>query len=162
MAANLGPSFSPERALQIVDAAVASVLDLYEGADMYRTLHDGFGLTIQEMRGNGYVTGDELARICHVPARMLDCDMRLRDVLLLDRYRVSGQAVLACRDPAVRVPLKALWKLSPDDLDRYASLLDAVVADIRLDDEAPLLVLEDTTADALGRFHADHAAPGTD
>ncbi len=63
--------FPPERAAELFENAVSSALGLYQGEDLYTTLHGSFGLTVQEIRGHGYLSGQELADICHVPQQVL-------------------------------------------------------------------------------------------
>lgn len=59
--------FPPERAAELFENAFSSALGLYQGEDLYTMLHGSFGLTVQEIRDHGYLSGQELADICHVP-----------------------------------------------------------------------------------------------
>ncbi len=142
--------FSPVRAAQLLNNAVAAALGLYQGEDSYTMLHNSFGLTLQEIREHGYLSDLELCDICHVPRQVLEGGMRVRDVLHLDS--VSEFASLAHKDSAVLVPLEDLEKLTASGKEDFAALLDAQVDDIRVDDGEPELVLKGIEAKELERF----------
>lgn len=144
------PSFSPERAAELFENAVSAALELYQGEDCYSMLHGSFGLTLQEIRAHSYMSDQEIAQTCGVPEELLDCDMTVRDVLRLEG--VSESAALAHKDSAVLIPLEDLEKLTASGQEDFAALLDARVADIRVDDGEPELVLEGVEAAELERF----------
>ena len=143
-------SFSPERAAELFENAVSAALELYQGEDCYSMLHGSFGLTLQEIRTHNYMSDQEIAQTCGVPEELLDCDMTVRDVLRLEG--VSEFASLAHKDSIVLVPLEDLEKLTASGQEDFAALLDARVADIRVDDGEPELVLEGVEAKELERF----------
>ena len=144
--------FSPERAAELLDNAISAALGLYQGEDSYTMLHDSFGLTLQEIRAHNYMSDREIAEICDVPEELLDCCMRVRGVLELDD--ISGSVVLSHKDSTVLVPLDALKKLTDSGQENFTALLDtARVADIRVDDGIPELMLEGVDAAELERLH---------
>lgn len=142
--------FSPERMAKLFDNAVNAALELYEGEDLYTVFHGTFGITIQEIREHGYFSDEELSDICGVPQQMLDGGMRVRDILHLDG--ISDQASLSHKNSIILVPLEDLKKLTPNGQEGFASSLDAQVADIRVDDGAPELMLEGVEPKELERF----------
>lgn len=143
-------SFSPERTAQLLDNAINAALELYEGEDLYTMLHGSFGLTIPEIREHEYLSDGELSETCCVPRQVLDGSMTVRDLLQLNG--LSDRASLSHKDSVLLVPLEDLRELTPSGQEEYAALLDARVADIRLDDGAPELVLEGVEANELERF----------
>ena len=143
-------SFSPERAAELLENAVSAALELYRGEDCYSMLHGSFGLTIREIREYGYLSDQELCDICQVPRQVLEGGTRVRDVLQLDG--VSEFTSLTHKDSTVLVPLEDLEKLTASGQENFAALLDAWVADIRVDDGEPGLVLEGIEAKELERF----------
>ena len=143
-------SFSPERMAELFDNAITAALELYDGEELYTVLHGSFGMTIQEIREHRYFSDEELSEICGVPRQMLDCGMRVRDILQLDG--VSGRAFLSHKNSIALVPLEDLKKLTPSGQEEFAALLDARVADIRVDDGAPELMLEGVEPKELERF----------
>lgn len=143
-------AFSPERASELLDNAVSAVCELYEGEELYAMLHGSFGLTIREIREHGLLSGQDISDICHVPQQVLDGGMTVRDVLGLDG--LPGCAALVHRCSTVLVPLEDLKELAPSGQEDFTALLDARVADIRVDDGAPELVLEGVEAKELERF----------
>ena len=143
-------SFSPERTAELFDNAVTAALELYDGEELYTVLHGSFGMTIQEIREHRYFSDEELSEICGVPRQMLDCGMRVRDILQLDG--VSDRASLSHKNSIALVPLEDLKKLTPSGQEEFASLLDARVANIRVDDGAPELMLEGVEPTELERF----------
>lgn len=142
--------FSPERAAELLDNAVSAALGLYQGEDSYAMLHDSFGLTLEEIRAHQYFSEQELTDICGVPWQVLGCCMSVRDVLHLDG--VSASASLVHRDSTALIPLDDLRKLTDSGQKDFAALLDARVADIRVDEGSPKLVLEGVEAAELERF----------
>ena len=143
-------SFSPERTAELFDNAVTAALELYDGEELYTVLHGSFGMTIQEIREHRYFSDEELSDICGIPRQMLDCGMRVRDILQLDG--VSDRASLSHKNSIALVPLEDLKKLTPSGQEEFAALLDARVADIRVDDSAPELMLEGVEPKELERF----------
>lgn len=143
--------FPPERAAELFENAVSSALGLYQGEDLYTTLHGSFGLTVQEIRGHGYLSGQELADICHVPQQVLKGGMTVRDVLPLDG--LPEDASLEHKNSVFLVPLEDLKLLTDAGKEDFAALLDARVADIRVDEETPELLLEGVEAAELDRLH---------
>ena len=144
--------FSPERAAELLDNAVSAALGLYQGEDSYTMLHDSFGLTLQEIREHSYMSDREIAETCDVPEKLLDCCMRVRGVLELDD--ISGSAVLSHKDSTVLVQLDAMKKLMDSGREDFTALMNtAWVADIRVNDEVPELVLEGVEAAELERLH---------
>ena len=143
-------SFSPERTAELFDNAVTAALELYDGEELYTVLHGSFGMTIQEIREHRYFSDEELSDICGVPRQMLDCGRRVRDILHLDGG--SDRASLSHKNSIALVPLEDLKKLTPSGQEEFASLLDARVANIRVDDGAPELMLEGVEPTDLERF----------
>lgn len=143
-------SLTMKRRAELFDNAVSAALGLYQGEDLYTMLHGSFGLTLQEIREQGYMTDQEIAQTCGIPEELLDCDMTVRDVLRLDN--VSEFAALAHKESAVLVPLNDLKKLTDSGREDFAALLDARVADIWVDDGEPELVLAGVETAELERF----------
>jgi hypothetical protein len=143
-------AFSPERASELLDNAVSAVCELYEGGELYAMLHDSFGLTIREIREHGILSDQDISDICHVPQQVLDGGMTVRDALGLDD--LPDCAALIHRCSTVLVPLEDLKELTPSGQEDFTALLDAQVADIRVNEGAPELVLEGVEAAELERF----------
>lgn len=143
-------SLTMKRRAELFDNAVSAALGLYQGEDLYTMLHGSFGLTLQEIREQGYMTDQEIAQTCGVLEELLDCDMTVRDVLRLEG--VSEYASLAHKDSIVLVPLDNLKKLTDSGREDFAALLGARVADIWVDDGEPELVLAGVEAAELERF----------
>lgn len=139
-----------ERKAELFERAVSTVCEIFRGEDLYAMLHDSFGLTIQEIRAHDYLSDQEMAETYGVPEELLDCDMKVRDVLRLDG--ISGGVRLSCKGSGCLVPLDGLKKLTVHDQEEFAALLDARVADIRVDGETEL-VLGDVEAAELNRLH---------
>ena len=104
-------SFSPERTAELFDNAVTAALELYDGEELYTVFHGSFGMTLREIREHRYFSDEELSDICGVPQQMLDCGMRVRDILHLDG--VSDRASLSHKNSIALVPLEDLKKLTP-------------------------------------------------
>ena len=113
-------------------------------------LHDSFGLTIREIREHGILSDQDISDICHVPQQVLDGGMTVRDALGLDD--LPDCAALIHRCSTVLVPLEDLKELTPSGQEDFTALLDAQVADIRVNEGAPELVLEGVEAAELERF----------
>ena len=145
--------FPPERAAELFENAVSSALGLYQGEDLYTMLHGSFGLTVQEIRNHGYLSDQELADICCIPQQVLKGGMAVRDVLPLDG--LPKGASLAHKNSVFLVPLEDLKKLTGRGREDFASLLDAQVNDIRVDEGVPELLLEGVEAAELDRLHAE-------
>ena len=143
--------FPPERAAELFENAVSSALGLYQGEDLYTMLHGSFGLTVQEIRNHGYLSDQELADICCNPQQVLKGGMAVRDVLPLDG--LPKGASLAHKNSVFLVPLEDLKKLTGRGREDFASLLDAQVNDIRVDEGVPELLLEGVEAAELDRLH---------
>ena len=143
--------FPPERAAELFENAVSSALGLYQGEDLYTMLHGSFGLTVQEIRNHGYLSDQELADICCIPQQVLKGGMAVRDVLPLDG--LPKGASLAHKNSVFLVPLEDLKKLTGRGREDFASLLDAQVNDIRVDEGVPELLLEGVEAAELDRLH---------
>ena len=137
------------RKAELFDRAVSTVCEIFDGEDLYGMLHDSFGLTLQEIRAHGYMTDQEIAETCGVPEELLDCDMAVRDVLRLD---VPGSVRLSCGGSGQPAPLDGLKALTGNGQEDFAALLDARVADIRVDDGESELVLEGVEAAELERL----------
>ena len=142
--------FTMERKAQLFENAVSAVCDIFDYEDLYTMLHGSFGLTLQEIRAHNYMSDQEIAQTCGIPEELLNCDMTVRDVLRLEG--VSESASLTHKDSTVLVPLEDLEKLTASGQEDFAALLDARVADIRVDDGEPELVLEGVEAAELERF----------
>lgn len=145
----LSAPFTTKRKVQIFENAVPTVCEIFDHDDLYNMLHNSFGLTLQEIRAHNYMSDREIAETCGVPEELLDCDTTVRDVLQMEG--VSSSAVLTCDGFDHFVPLEGLKKLAADDQKEIAALLDARVADIRVDDD-PELVLEGVDAAELERL----------
>ena len=145
--------FSPDRAAELLKNAVFSALDLYRGEELYSMIHDSFGLTIREIREHGYLSDQELEGICHVPRQVLEGGMTVRDILALDG--LPDGVSLAHKNSVFLVPVEDLKKLTVSGREDFAVLLDARVADIRVDEEVPELVLEGVEAAELERFYTE-------
>lgn len=144
-------TLTTKRKADLFDNAVSTVCEIFDGEDLYGMLHDSFGLTLQEIRARGYMTDQEIAVTCGVPEEMLDCDMAVRDVLRLDG--VSGSVRLSCDGSDYQAPLDGLKVLTDNGQEEFSPLLDARVADIRLDNGESELVLEGVEAAELERLH---------
>lgn len=144
-------TFTTKRKADLFENAVSTVCEIFDGEDLYGMLHDSFGLTLQEIRARGYMTDQEIAATCGVPEEMLDCDITVRDVLKMDG--VSDSVRLLCDGSDYLVPLAGLETLSANGQEELATLLDARVADIRLDNGESELVLEAAEAAELERLH---------
>ena len=142
--------FARERKAQLFERAVSTVCEIFDHEDLYTMLHDSFGLTLQEIRAHNYMSDQEISQTCGIPERMLDCDITVRDVLRLEG--VFESAALAHKDSTVLIPLEDLERLIASGQEDFAVLLDARVADIRVDDGEPKLVLEGIEAAELERF----------
>lgn len=114
-------------------------------------LHGSFGLTVQEIRNHGYLSDQELADICCIPQQVLKGGMAVRDVLPLDG--LPKGASLAHKNSVFLIPLEDLKKLTGRGREDFASLLDAQVNDIRVDEGVPELLLEGVEAAELDRLH---------
>ncbi len=145
----LSAPFTTKRKVQIFENAISTVCEIFDYDDLYNMLHNSFGLTLQEIRAHNYMSDREIAETCGVPEELLDCDTTVRDVLQMEG--VSSSAVLTCDGFDHLVPLEGLKKLAADDQKEIAALLDARVADIRVDDD-PELVLEGVGAAELERL----------
>lgn len=144
-------TFSSDRASALFDNAISAVRDLYGGEELYAMLHDRFGLTIREIREHNILSDQDIADICRVPPQVLDGNMTVRDVIQLGGF--PDLTALAYRCSTVHVPLNDLKKLAASGQEDFAALLDARVADIRVDDGAPELVLEGVELAELKRLH---------
>ena len=142
--------FTTERKAQLFERAISTVCEIFDHEDLYTMLHDSFGLTLQEIRAHNYMSDQEIAQTCGIPEALLGCDMTVRDVLRLEG--VSESAALAHKDSTVLIPLEDLEKLTASGREDFAVLLDARVADIRVDDGEPELVLAGVEAAELERF----------
>lgn len=140
-----------KRKAKLFDNAVSAICELFRGEDLYAMLHGSIGLTIQEIRAHGYMSDQELCDTCHVPVQMLDCDMKVRDVLQLDG--VPSSAYLSLEDSQCPVPLEGVKALIDGHPEEFAALLDAQVVDIKVDYEDLELVLEGIEAQELERLH---------
>ncbi|WP_300750126.1 DUF6329 domain-containing protein [uncultured Oscillibacter sp.] len=140
-----------ERRTALLENAVSSALGLYRGEDLYAMLHGSFGLTIQEIRDHGYLSDQELVDICQVPQQVLKGGMTVRDVLALDGLPES--AFLAHKNSVFLVPVEDLKLLTDVGREDFAALLDARVADVRVDEGTPELLLEGVEASELDRLH---------
>lgn len=141
----------PSRQAAVLENAVSSALGLYRGEDLYTMLHGCFGLTIQEIRDHGYLSNEEMTDICRVPQHMLEGGTTVRDLLGLEG--LPEHASLAHRDSVFLVPVEDLKKLTAKGREDFASLLDARVCDIQVDDGAPEFLLEGVEAAELDRLH---------
>lgn len=142
--------FTIERKAHLFERAVSTLCEIFDHEDLYTMLHGSFGLTLQEIRAHNYMSDQEIAQTCGVPEELLGCDRTVRDVLRLEG--VSESAALAHKDSAVLIPLEDLEKLTASGREDFAALLDARVADIRVDDGEPELVLEGVEAAELEHF----------
>lgn len=140
-----------ERRTALLENAVSSALGLYRGEELYAMLHGSFGLTIQEIQEHGYLSGQELTDICRVPRQILEGGMTVRDVLALDGLPES--AFLAHKNSVFPVPVEDLKLLTGAGREDFAALLDARVADVRVDEGIPELLLEGVEASELDRLY---------
>lgn len=140
-----------ERRTALLENAVSSALGLYRGEELYAMLHGSIGLTIQEIQEHGYLSGQELTDICRVPQQILEGGMTVRDVLALDGLPES--AFLAHKNSVFLVPVEDLKLLTGAGREDFAALLDARVADVRVDEGTPELLLEGVEASELDRLH---------
>lgn len=140
-----------ERRTALLENAVSSALGLYRGEELYAMLHGSIGLTIQEIQEHGYLSGQELTDICRVPRQILEGGMTVRDVLALDGLPES--AFLAHKNSVFPVPVEDLKLLTDVGREDFAVLLDARVADVRVDEGIPELLLEGVEASELDRLH---------
>lgn len=142
--------FSAERMAELFENAVSSAFELYRGETLYEILHYSFGLTIQEIRSHGYLTDRELMKNCQLPRRVLKGDATVRDILDLDT--LPKYASLAHKDSAFWVPVEDMKKLTDSGREDFAALLDARIADVRMNARIPELLLEGVEAAELERF----------
>lgn len=142
---------SQERKAALFDNAVASICDLYEGEDLYAMLHGSFGMTFQEIRKHQYMTDEELTIACALPAPHLEGQPQVRDILRMDG--LSPRASLGHRDSIFSIPLDAFRELADRTPEAYAVVLEARVADIRVDDGAPELLLDGVSREEIDRLH---------
>lgn len=77
--------------------------------------------------------------------------MTVRDVLALDGLPES--AFLAHKNSVFLVPVEDLKLLTDAGREDFAALLDARVADVRVDEGIPKLLLEGVEASELDRLH---------
>ena len=140
-----------ERRTALLENAVSSALGLYRGEDLYDMLHNCFGLTIQEIQEQGYLSNQELTDICQVPQQVLEGGMTVRDILTLDGLPIG--ASLAHKNSVFLVPVEDLKLLTGTGREDFAALLDARVNDIRVDEGTPELLLEGVEASELDRLH---------
>lgn len=150
-AASTQTGFPPSRQAEVLENAISSALGLYRGEDMYTMLHDSFGLTIQEIRDHEYLSDQELMDICQVPLQVLEGGMTVRSVLALED--LPERTSLAHKNSVFLVPVEDLKKLIAKGQEDFAALLDAWVADIRVDEGTPELLLEGVEAAELDRLH---------
>ncbi len=153
---NASAVFSLCRTAELFENAVSSAQELYRGEELYAMLHGSFGLTIQEIRGHGYLSDQELTEICRVPQQVLEGGMTVRDLLTLDG--LPEGASLAHKNSVFLVPLEHLKLLADTGRENFTALLDARVADIRVDEETPELLLEGVEASELDRLHDELGA----
>lgn len=144
-------AISPERKAALFDNAVTAVCALYCGEDLYFLLHDSFGLTVQEIREQGYLSDREMSNVCRVPPQVLDGGMEVRDILQLDG--VSEFVCLAHKDSRAPIPLNGLKKLMDSGQEDCSALLEARVTDIRITQNGPKLMLEGIEAKELDRLY---------
>ena len=114
-------------------------------------LHGSFGLTMLQIRDCWYLSDDELVNICEVPLRVLDGDVRVRDILQMDG--IHSRAYVGHKDSIFEIPLEALRELAESDPESCANLLNARVADIRVDDSTPRLLLDGVGREEIDRLH---------
>ena len=126
-------------------------LTIRPGNGLDAMLHGSFGLTLQEIRDHRYLSDLELENTCQVPRQVLEGAMPVRDVLALDG--LPEVASLAHKNSVFLVPLEDLKLLTDAGKEDFAALLDARVADIRVDEETPELLLEGVEAAELDRLH---------
>lgn len=141
----------PSRQAEVLEKAIAAALELHDGEDLYTKLHDDFGLTVREIRDLRYLSGGELADICHVPQSVLEGSMTVRGLLALDG--LPDRAALAHKNSVFLVPVEDLKKLTAKGQEDFAALLDARVSDVRVDEGTPELLLECVDAAELDRLH---------
>ena len=148
---NTSVEFSLDRVTALFKNAVSSALGLYRGEDLYAMLHGSFGLTLQEIRDHRYLSDLELENTCQVLRQVLEGAMPVRDVLALDG--LPEDASLEHKNSVFLVPLEDLKLLTDVGKEDFAALLDARVADIRVDEETLELLLEGVEAAELDRLH---------
>ncbi|WP_300606150.1 hypothetical protein [uncultured Oscillibacter sp.] len=95
-------------------------------------LHNGFELSIQEIREHGYLSDQELTEICRVPQQVLEDGMTVRDILSLDG--LPNRTSLAHKNSVFLVPVEDLKKLTAKGQEDFVALLEVRVTDIRVDD----------------------------
>ena len=145
--------FQTKRAAELLENAISTALELYQGEDQYTMLHGSFGLTIREIREHGYLSDQELTDICRVPQEVLEGGMTVRDVLALDGLPEGTS--LAHRNSVFPVPVEDLKLLTDAGREDFSALLDARVSDVRVDEGTPELVLEGVEASELERLHEE-------
>lgn len=138
-----------QRKAELFDQAVAAVLERHKGQELYDMLHNNFGMTIQEIYAQGYLTDTELTDASAVPKQVLDSGMRLRDVL--QHMDIPDGTYLTSNSFDHQLALKDLTKLTPTDLES-SPLMDAQVIDIRESCWGVSLFLDETGSLELSRF----------
>lgn len=111
----------------------------------FDALEERFGLNIRVGNGFDKMLFDKLS------AREEVGGMTVRDVLAFDGLPES--AFLAHKNSVFLVPVEDLKLLTNVGREDFAALLGARVADVRVDDGIPELLLEDVEASELDRLH---------
>lgn len=149
-----------QRKAELFDQAVAAVLDRHKGQELYDMLHNSFGMTIQEIYAQRYLTDTELADASAVPQQVLDGGMRLRDVL--QQMDIYDNTYLTSNSFDHQLDLKELTKLAPTDLES-SPLMDAQVIDIRESCWGVSLFLDEAGSLELSRFWSSlHSVQNTE
>ena len=147
--------FSPERTAELFNNIMTAVLQRHGGNELYAMLHDDFGMTLQEIRDQGYLSDSELNKLGALPRQALEDVMRVRDILQVDTPR---DTYLTCGPEHGHISLECLNELTEAGREQYAALLDAEVTDMRTVDMGLELTLGGLKPEELERFAEDYAS----
>jgi len=142
---------STERKAELFDNAIEVCLELYMGEDLYAMLHESIGLTIEEIKALGNLTGEDMADICQVPQRMLEGGMTVKEAL---RMRdLPDNACIGHKCSVFRIPLRDLKELASGGQEDVASVLNARIADVRIGEGDLELLLSELDRKEIDRLH---------
>jgi len=142
---------STERKAELFDNAIEVCLELYMGEDLYAMLHESIGLTIEEIKALGYLTGEDMANICQVPQRMLEGGMTVKEAL---RMRdLPDNAYISHKRSVFHISLQDLKELASDGQKDVASVLNARIADVQIGGGDLELLLNELDCKEINQLH---------
>ena len=116
----ISTKFSPGRTAELFSSAMAVILQRHSGDELYATLHDRLGMTLQEIRDHGYLTDPVPVEAGALPRQVLENVMCVRDIL---QVHTPCDAFLTCGLEHRAIPLEDLNKLTEVGRRKYAALL---------------------------------------